>query len=297
CTINTGYDTNEVEEIPIASNGIVDSINIGYDTNEVEEIPVATEEIPAKKPVKIVIKGLPIDYLIEDIKNNLTKLNYRVDKVNQLKRFKDKKLLNIFQVHLFQSENIQEIYKLTTMEYYIIYVEKYVRKTVGQCFCCQKFAHHSSGCKMEARCVLCGEAHDSRVCPMKNKENFTPKCANCGGPHTASFRGCPNFPKLKITTPGQSYAAALKGNNKIPTNTERPPTTAGNQKNPTINLNNDITQEIPNPNEINDLFQLLKQVKKIMDQISNIKEVLKKMENTESITTKLFILAEALPQD
>ncbi|GBM51588.1 hypothetical protein AVEN_830-1 [Araneus ventricosus] len=151
----------------------------------------------AKKPVKVVIKGLPIDYSIEDIKNNLNKLNFRVDKVNQLKKFKDKRPLNIFQVHLMQSENIQDIYKLTTMEYYIIYVEKYVRKTIGQCFCCQKFAHHSSGCKMEARCVLCAEAHDSRVCPMKNKDNFTPKCANCGGPHTASFRGCPNFTKLE----------------------------------------------------------------------------------------------------
>ncbi|GBN48639.1 hypothetical protein AVEN_31751-1 [Araneus ventricosus] len=29
----------------------------------------------AKKPVKVVIKGLPIDYPIKDIKNNLTKLN------------------------------------------------------------------------------------------------------------------------------------------------------------------------------------------------------------------------------
>ncbi|GBO45660.1 hypothetical protein AVEN_163602-1 [Araneus ventricosus] len=148
---------------------------------------------------------------------------------------------------------------------------------------------------MEARCVLCAEAHDSRVCPMKNKQNFTHKCANCGGPHTASFRGCPNFPKLKKTTPGQSYAAALKGNNKTPANTKRPPTTTGNQKNPTINLNNDITQEIPNSNEINDLFQLLKQVKKIMDHIPNINEVLKKMENTESVTPKVFILAGAPP--
>ncbi|GBO15516.1 hypothetical protein AVEN_39214-1 [Araneus ventricosus] len=119
-----------------------------------------------------------------------------------------------------QSENIQDIYKLTTMEYYIIYVEKHERKTIRQCFCCQKFAHHSSGSKMEAKCVLCAEAHDSRVCPMTKKENFTPKCANCGEPHTASFRGCPKFPKLKKTVPGHSYAAALKGNNKTTTTTE-----------------------------------------------------------------------------
>ncbi|GBM35055.1 hypothetical protein AVEN_203221-1 [Araneus ventricosus] len=112
-----------------------------------------------------------------------------------------------------------------------------------------------------------------------------------------THKGCPNFPKLKKTIPGQSYAATLKGNNKTPANTERSSTTNGNQKTPTINLNTDIAQEIPNPNELTDLFQLLKQVKKIMDHIPNIKEVLKKMENTESVTTKLFILAEALPQD
>ncbi|GBO19194.1 hypothetical protein AVEN_134113-1 [Araneus ventricosus] len=150
---------------------------------------------------------------------------------------------------------------------------------------------------MVARCVLCTETHDSRVCPMKNKDNFTPKCANCGRAHTASFRGCPNFPKLKKTIPGQSYAAALKGNNKTSATTERPTITNGKQKTPTINLNTEIIQEIPNPNELTDLFQLLKQVKKIMDRIPNIKEVLKKIENTKSVTMKLFILAEALPQD
>ncbi|GBN08084.1 hypothetical protein AVEN_273837-1 [Araneus ventricosus] len=115
---------------------------------------------------------------------------------------------------------------------------------------------------MEARCVLCAEAHDSRVCPMKRKDNFTPKCANCGGPQTASFRGCPKLPKLKKTTPGQSYAAALKGNNKTTTTTERPTITNDKQKIPTTNLNTEIIQEFPNPNELTDLLQLLKEAKK-----------------------------------
>ncbi|GBN07135.1 hypothetical protein AVEN_231143-1 [Araneus ventricosus] len=241
----------------------------------------------AKKPVKVVIKGLPIDFSTEEIKNNLTKLNFRVDKVNQLRKFKDKKPLNIFQVHLLKSENIQDIYKLTTMEYYFIYAEKYERKAIGQCFCCQKFALHSSGCKMEARCVICAETHDSRACPMKKRDNFTPKCTNCDGPHTASFRGCLKCQKLRKTVPGQSYASILKENNKN-TTTERPPATNNKQKIPPTNLSPQIIQEILNPNYLSDLIKLLKETKKIMDSIPNIKKVLKKMESTENITTKLL---------
>ncbi|GBM68764.1 hypothetical protein AVEN_97900-1 [Araneus ventricosus] len=49
---------------------------------------------------------------------------------------------------------------------------------------------------MNIKCVICDESHDSRTCPKKNLENPIRKCANCGGPHTASYRGCPKHPKI-----------------------------------------------------------------------------------------------------
>ncbi|GBN79380.1 hypothetical protein AVEN_266163-1 [Araneus ventricosus] len=99
---------------------------------------------------------------------------------------------------------------------------------------------------MKVRCVICAEAHDSRVCPMKKKENFTPKCANCNGPHTASFRGCPKFPKLKKIALGKSYASTLKENNRKTITAEQPPEVNNEPKNLTTNLNAEMIKEIPN---------------------------------------------------
>ncbi|GBM76289.1 hypothetical protein AVEN_81839-1 [Araneus ventricosus] len=210
----------------------IPEINLFMDIEklDIEKIQYYVISPTEKKPIKVVIKGLPIDYSTEEIKTSLTKLNFRVDKVNQLKKFKDKKPLNIFQVHLLKSEDVQDIYKLTTMDYHIIYVEKYERKTIGQCLCCQKFSHHSSECKMDVRCVICAEAHDSRACSMKKKENFIRKSANCNEPHTTSFRDCPKFPKLKKTVPGKSYASTLKESNKKTITAEKPPEVNNEQK-------------------------------------------------------------------
>ncbi|GBM82507.1 hypothetical protein AVEN_91336-1, partial [Araneus ventricosus] len=60
----------------------------------------------AEKPVKIVIKGLPIDAKTDEIEEGLNSKGFRVAKVNQLRRFRDKKPLDIFQVHLMKSDNL-----------------------------------------------------------------------------------------------------------------------------------------------------------------------------------------------
>ncbi|KXZ75902.1 hypothetical protein TcasGA2_TC031881, partial [Tribolium castaneum] len=44
------------------------------------------------------------------------------------------------------------------------------------------------------------------VCTKEIKE--PPKCANCNGPHTANYRGCPQFPKLQKTATPRTTAPA-----------------------------------------------------------------------------------------
>ncbi|GBN81504.1 hypothetical protein AVEN_39290-1 [Araneus ventricosus] len=60
----------------------------------------------AEKPIKIITKGLPCDTKTEEIEEGLTRKGFKVAKVNQLRRFRDKKPLDIFQVHLLKSENL-----------------------------------------------------------------------------------------------------------------------------------------------------------------------------------------------
>ena len=64
---------------------------------------------------------------------------------------------------------------------------------VQQCFNCQCFGHLTQNCKSKQKCVICGENHSHKGCPKKEAKQ--PKCANCSGPHVASYKGCPEYKK------------------------------------------------------------------------------------------------------
>ncbi|KAF8786547.1 Nucleic-acid-binding protein transposon like protein [Argiope bruennichi] len=176
----------------------------------------------------------------------------------------------------------------------IIKVEKYIRKTVGQGFKCQSFAHVSQNCRMQERCVICAENHDSRKCPQKKAEIVVKKCANCGGPHTASYRGCPKFPKLNVNKNGEiqqgkSFASLFKKVNIQPT--------PAPSKTPAISTPPNVTepaiQLTENNQEYEDTFKLLNHLKTITAAIPNLKEILQKLDKEKNPLNKLFILAEA----
>ncbi|GBN76756.1 Nucleic-acid-binding protein from transposon X-element [Araneus ventricosus] len=248
----------------------------------------------AEKPTKVVIHGLDIDSSSDDIREELTMKNYRVDKVHQFKKFRTKKPIPVFQVHLLPTENLKEIYEIDTLLHMIVTIEPYQRKSIGQCFHCQAFSHVASKCKMIVKCVICAEQHDSRNCPPKNIENPTKKCANCGGPHTASYRGCPKFPKIKNNEVRKefSYAAAAKTaiiqNNPQPTARHTAPT------------HNPQSTALPNfaqlKDDFSDVFRLLNHLKAITQAIPNIKNLLNKLDNETSIENKIFLIAEVFNQ-
>ena len=43
------------------------------------------------------------------------------------------------------------------------------------------------------KCLICGENHSHKECP--SGESRKPTCANCNGPHVASYKGCPEYKK------------------------------------------------------------------------------------------------------
>ncbi|GBM68870.1 hypothetical protein AVEN_261842-1 [Araneus ventricosus] len=116
-------------------------------------------------------------------------------------------------VHLFPTANISEIYKLDCIDYTIVEIEPYENRHHHQCFNCPLWNHGSAGCKLSPKCVVCAGAHSSKNCPNKGKEEIPTKCANCNGPHTASYKGCPKYPKniqKSKLQPGKSFAAATR---------------------------------------------------------------------------------------
>lgn len=74
--------------------------------------------------------------------------------------------------------------------YLKVNVELYIPNPI-RCYKCQKYGHGSVICKSPAICYNCGE--EDHVAPCLKP----PKCRNCGGPHPASDKTCPNWIKEK----------------------------------------------------------------------------------------------------
>ncbi|GBM56710.1 Nucleic-acid-binding protein from transposon X-element [Araneus ventricosus] len=167
------------------------------------------------RPVKIVIRGLGKETNTEDIKTELKELKFEVEKVNQLRQFKTKEPLPLFQVHLARTPNVNEIYKVDNLLYHMVTVVKYENKSVRQCFKCQTWQHSADKCHLKPKCVVCAGAHESKNCPNKTatseEQKLPVKCANCGGQHTASYKGCPKYPKMdgKVKV-GGTYADRVR---------------------------------------------------------------------------------------
>ncbi|CAH0547208.1 unnamed protein product [Brassicogethes aeneus] len=69
------------------------------------------------------------------------------------------------------------------------------KAAISQCFRCQRFGHGQSRCTAPPKCVKCAGEHLSNDCTKSKESKAT--CANCGESHPASYRGCPNYPKLE----------------------------------------------------------------------------------------------------
>jgi len=83
----------------------------------------------------------------------------------------------------------KHIYELTNLFYIKISVETFKKSGPSQCYACQRIGHGSSNCTHPLRCVKCSGEHKASLCPKTIDQE--PKCCNCGGNHTANYRGCP----------------------------------------------------------------------------------------------------------
>ncbi|GFW49837.1 nucleic-acid-binding protein from transposon X-element [Trichonephila clavipes] len=212
---------------------------------------------PDSRPLKVVIKGLPISTEIGEIQEDLTSQGFGVEKVAQLTRSKTKSPLPIFMVELEKKPDSPDIFKMKKCCCLTVQVDAFNRRPgVSQCYNCNLFNHSSKNCFMRTRCLKCGESHRTNECPIKEKIK-NPVCINCNKTgHMANWSQCEEFPKRKPrkgetirnrntstetnktskqVTPNLSFAAALSGaSNKNNT----PGTSATPEETPSINEKN-----------------------------------------------------------
>ncbi|GFY21941.1 nucleic-acid-binding protein from transposon X-element [Trichonephila clavipes] len=200
---------------------------------------ITPKDSPDVTPTKrVVLKGLPRNFKVEEIQADLEELGFTPEKVNQLIGRRSKQPIPVFLVTLPRSIENLKIFHLKTLSYLSIRVEGYNGKGVTQCYTCNHFHHNSENCHLNPRCLKCGEGHITRECPITERLE-TAYCINCEMyGHMANWRGCPCFPKPpkgtalnnrnsytnvynSIIRPNVSYAQAANPN-KISTNFNSP---------------------------------------------------------------------------
>jgi hypothetical protein len=168
-----------------------------------EKVEMFTYTPRDEKPFTMVIKNISVDYSAEEIKDALEEqINENILSVRHLAR-------NNWIIQVVSNEIKKKIQGLRYALGYKIAVEGFRGQKVLQCKNCQRYNHLAVNCGMTYRCVKCSKGHGpSKCCIPKKEENnkvqvvecpdgskkttvgMPLKCANCGGQHAASYRGC-----------------------------------------------------------------------------------------------------------
>ena len=160
-----------------------------------------TYQLKSSKGLKVIFKGIDSCVDPSEIKDALEELGYNIKSVINI--FNKQKIPQpMFRVELepdnrkFKKNETHPIYSIKYLIHRRITVEEpHKRNGPVQCMNCQEFGHTKSYCKLRAVCVACGDFHPSSQCSAA-KEGQDRKCGNCGGNHSANYRGCPVYKEL-----------------------------------------------------------------------------------------------------
>ena len=179
-------------------------------------LPKAYQSSQPKK--SLVIKGVPAEVSEQEFKEflDLNKINYA--KAERLISEKDGRVPEIFKLEIKDDTEAEALIadNLTCPVTGIIYrVEEFRTPiSVQQCYNCQCFRHTVKTCRSKIKRLICREDHHHKGCP--NKETKQAKCANCKGPHVASYKRCPAYKKQAfrqhVVDNQKSYASILRQN-------------------------------------------------------------------------------------
>nr|CAH7723734.1 unnamed protein product [Callosobruchus chinensis] len=160
-------------------------------TLEEQGVEHHTYSLHEDKPLSVVIRGIPRVSGEDEVKADLQEKGFHPIKVSRMTSRRSRKAIPLVKVDLPKEE--LEVYKVQDCCQMKVTVEALRRKIgPGQCYRCQQFGHSQLCCRGAVRCVRCARAHRPSECQVPTSQPA--KCANCGGPHPASYGGCPRRP-------------------------------------------------------------------------------------------------------
>lgn len=182
-----------------------------------------------EKTLRAVLRGIPQILSTDEIHQNLVDEGFDVISVARMhKKVQGTRTdLPLILVQMKKTDTNRRIFTLTKLGHILVKVEHQRAKTyISQCHRCQKFGHNQDSCHRSPRCVKCGQQHISHQCEKPRDSPAT--CANCGGPHPASFRGCRAAPQTRParqTRPAQQARTTHTRPTRQPTATTGSPAT------------------------------------------------------------------------
>lgn len=172
-----------------------------------------TYQLKNAKGLQVVIKGIDSYVDPEEVKTSLCSIGFKVKSVSNI-RNRERNPQPLFRVELehgdlkLKKNETHPIYDLKYFMHRRVTVEApHKRSGPVQCLNCQEYGHTKTYCKLPSVCVVCGELHATTKCDKPKDDSRVKKCSNCGGNHTANYKGCPVFDLVKRTSKQKTVSA------------------------------------------------------------------------------------------
>ncbi|CAG9559708.1 unnamed protein product [Danaus chrysippus] len=157
------------------------------------KLPYNTFGQANKRKMKVVIRGLPKQVDLNKLKIEFNILSIPIVRIHkmQVNEYKQENKSLILAVVPY-NDNGKKLLRVNKIFGHPITMEPPKPKT-KQCHRCQLWGHTQRYCHGKIKCVKCAGDHMSKKCE-RDPTKLPPKCANCGGKHTANYRKCPCCP-------------------------------------------------------------------------------------------------------
>lgn len=183
------------------------------------KIEYSTFQLQEEKELVVVIRGVNEALNDNEILQELENKKLPVRRIHRMK--KGDIIWPLVAVYLDpDSPSANSIFDIKSIAGLRVKVEaKQKSKIIPQCKRCLRFFHTANYCHAAWSCAFCSKDHATPSCPLKDKKNSKPVCANCKGDHRATYRGCPKAPKKEADKSTQPKVKNQPPNKTSPSTT------------------------------------------------------------------------------
>lgn len=243
------------------------------------------------KTTKRLIRGLPVDFGIENIKYKLEELinDLKIKNIRQIYHPTTKTPLPLFEINVKLqgkiTETLENVKKLENFDIQIGKIDpKYI--DIPICKTCLNYGHTKRYCFVGITCIICTGPHFSTVCPKsliakEKNSKITPTCLHCKEPHFSTWKGCKYYKKLRKAKLEKLKKQTESSNNK---NKEPNNDNSLNQNKESIEINNNNNKEIQTLKEqikkltafyVEEFAYLNNRITSLLEEIYELKELKK----------------------